>query len=401
MSGRRTSSTRRFRVGVNLLWMVPGNVGGTEEYTTRLLQAVPKVDLPGVDRIDYRIFATPAVAEAHSWLANMGEVVISPDPGTSRLRRVGIEATWLRRQSRGCAFVHHFGGTVPLRNRVPAVTTIHDLQPVDAPGTFGSVKARWLAQRLPVAVVESSRVLTPSQWVADRIVETYDADPAKLTVVASSHSHSQSRPTSEPHSVPTSESAPADDSLLADLGLTRPYVLYPAISYPHKNHQVLIEALANCGSGFDLVLTGRPDVAHDALVSAIDRLGVGGRVHIAGRLDAEAFERVLSHARALVFPSTYEGFGLPLIEAMARGVPVVASDLPVLREVAGDHAMWVDPHDAAGWATAMQQVIGQAVDASAIDAARTHAQQFSPQASATRLVEVYRNLLGLDYWERA
>ena len=183
--------------------------------------------------------------------------------------------------------MHHLGGTVPLRNRVPALLTVHDLQPIDRPGTFSDAKRGWLSRRLPTSISESTVVMTPSQSVADRIVSEFGVDPARLSVVPSSHG--------------AGLIDPATDAL-DRLALRRPYVLYPAITYEHKNHAVLIEALELVESGVDLVLTGRADAAEDHLMDLIETKGLGGRVHRLGRLDPQDFEAVLHSRRGAGLP---------------------------------------------------------------------------------------------------
>lgn len=394
--------TRTWRVGINLLWLVPGNVGGTEEYALRLLRALPNVDgpdppvpdppvpgspVPDPPALTFAIYVTPQVAAAHPWLGEVGRLVTSPDPGESRARRIALETTWLRKRSKDDAFVHHLGGTIPLRNQVPALVTVHDLQPIDRPDTFGDAKRRWLKRRLPSSISESTVVMTPSQWVADRIIAEFGTNPARLSVVPSSHG--------------AGLVDPAPDAI-DRLGLTRPYVLYPAITYAHKNHAVLIDAMASVSSDVDLVLTGRSDAAEEQLLRQIEARGLGRRVHRLGRLDPEDFEAVLTAAAALVFPSTYEGFGLPLIEAMAREVPVICADIEVLREVAGASepepaARLVAPSDSGAWAATIDQVVTGAPPTvmATTTAGMARAAHFAPEACARRLLDVYRRVLGL------
>jgi len=369
-------------IGINLLWLVPGDVGGTEEYTVRLLRALGQATGSG------GAFVTPRVVEAYPWLDTIGELAMAPDPGTSRLRRVGIEGTWLAHQAMSCLFVHHFGGTIPAGNRTPAVTTIHDLQPLDQPDTFGRAKAWWLGRRLPIAVAESTRVLTPSQWVADSILARFDIDSARVRVIPSSHSN----PAPQGGALQASPTAPER------LGIGTRYILYPTITYPFKNHRVLVEAIARADADVDLVFTGGAGAAHGDVLDAIDRLGVSTRVHVLGRLGAGDFDELFAGALALAFPSTYEGFGLPVIEAMARRIPVLASDLPVLREVAGAGACFVDPHDAGAWASAIERVAnGRSADGRSVEemvtAGERRAADFDPTVSAGRLIAVYRELL--------
>lgn len=374
-------SSPRWTVGINLLWLVPDNVGGTEEYAIRLLRALPETSGFQPESVDLAIYVTPRVVAAHPWLAELGTLHVSPEPGTSRARRIALESTWLRRKSAHDTFVHHLGGTLPLGNRVPALLTVHDLQPFDRPDTFSAAKRRWLTQRLPSSIRESTVVMTPSQWVADRIVERFGTDPSRLEVVSSSHG---------------ADAAFAAADTPARLGLDRPYVLYPAITYPHKHHSVLLDAIRHVDPSIDLVLTGRPDVGEEDLLTKIGELDLGDRVHRIGRLDAPDFEAVLRSARALVFPSTYEGFGLPIVEAMARNVPVIASDIEVLRETCGGAAALIGPTDERAWAEAINRTGDAAWVTATVAAGRAHSQRFEPAVAAQRLVNVYRRVLGLD-----
>lgn len=329
-------------VGVNLLWLRSGRVGGSEEYAARLLAAVPP-DGP----IRLTLFASPGFAEAHPSLAERHEVVTWP-VGRARLLRVLVENTWLAAQCRrrGVTVVHHLGGTVPWVGRRPAIVTIHDVQPLDHPKRFSLVKRLYLRVMLPWSVRRAEAIVTVSEFCRGRLVERLGVDPQRVAVLPAPVN--AARYGSE---MPLAAAAP---------DLSHPFVLYPAVAYPHKNHEVVLRALARlAGAGVDvaLVASGGPGPLDAKLDQLADELGVGSRWHRLGRIPRAVLDGLYRQAVATVFPSKYEGYGLPVVEAMARGCPVVAADAGGLPEVVGSGGRLVDPDDEAKWADAIAKLV--------------------------------------------
>jgi alpha-1,3-rhamnosyl/mannosyltransferase len=143
-----------------------------------------------------------------------------------------------------------------------------------------------------------------------------------------------------------------------------------------------------------LVLTGAPGAAEDSVAGVIEGLGLASRVHRLGRVSPARLAGLLREATGLVYPSTYEGFGLPVAEAMAAGCPVIASDRTALPEVVDGAGVLLDPHDAQAWAHAMLRLLDdEGQRASLIAAGRERARSFSPEEAARRQVEAYRMAL--------
>jgi alpha-1,3-rhamnosyl/mannosyltransferase len=155
--------------------------------------------------------------------------------------------------------------------------------------------------------------------------------------------------------------AGAVDAVRRVLGLRdRPVFLYPAISYPHKNHRVLLEAQAVLRRSHPeavLVLTGAAGAEDSTIRERSSRSDLAGSVVIAGRVARPSLEALYATAVATVFPSLYEGFGLPVLEAMARGCPVIAADATALPEVVGRGGMLLDPRSPDHWARAMRRLV--------------------------------------------
>jgi glycosyltransferase involved in cell wall biosynthesis len=372
-------SDSRVRVGVNLLWLVPGVVGGSEQYATRLLGALADA---APDDIELVVFALRPFAAAHAALASRFTVVTAPIDGRNKPLRVVFENTWLPREARRrhIQVMHHIGGRVPFASFTPSVVTIHDLQPIDHPENFSVVKRLFLGRGLPRAARHARVVTAPSDFVRRGIVARFGIDDGRTSVVSAPV---PVRDAGLPGSSPRPRPAMAG---------TQPFFLYPAITYAHKNHRTLLDAFARLlvhHPEVRLLLTGGAGPCEHEVRAHIDRLGIGASVLRTGRLPHGDLEALLDHAVALVFPSRYEGFGLPVAEAMAAGCPVIAADATALPEVLGDAGRLVDPDDVEGWHKAMDEQL-DADRQAAGERGRTRVEAFGAAVSVAAVLRAYR-----------
>ncbi len=333
------------RIGVNLLWLVPGVVGGSEESTTSTLLALAE---RGDADLHYTVFAHPELARAHPEIAARFDIVTMPLPRAARGLRVVGESTWLAwaTRRRRIDLVHHAGGTMPPLRTAPGALTVHDLQPFDLPGNFGPAKRAYLAALVPRSVRSARVVITPSEFVRRSVIERFSVDPNRVRTVH--------------HGVAAPSAGTPVPELRDRFGLPGPFVLFPAITYPHKNHRFLVEAFAAVAAAHPdarLVLAGRAAQCEGEVMDAVRRLGLSDQVRRTGRVAAADLAGLYDGATALTFPSTYEGFGLPVLEAMARGCAVIASDAAALPEVVGQAGLLLAPDDRDGWSDAMIQLI--------------------------------------------
>ena len=334
------------RVAVNMLWCRPGEVGGSEQYLVRQLLGLREATNAefAVD-----IYAPHGFVAAHTQLADVASVHESKSAQRIRPLRVLAESTWFAGHARGAHVVHHGGGTVPPRSPQPVLLTIHDLQYLEYPQYFSRVKLAYLSSRIPLSAKRARHVAVPSEFVRSTVIERLGVQPNRVSVVRHGvEAHLGAAHTSE-------------QQLRSRFGLTAAHVLaYPAITHPHKNHLFLCELLAGPLRARDVqvVCAGGRGRAHEALERQIAASGLADRVKLVGRLNDADRDGLLTMSAALVFPSSYEGFGAPVIEAMAIGTPVIASNQTALPEVVGD-AGQVVPLDVAAWAHAVDEALAR------------------------------------------
>ena len=366
----------RLRVGVNLLWLVPGVVGGSEEYTVRLLAALRDV---GPDDLDVTLFVNRSFVDTYRDLAARFTTVVCPISGRSRPVRVAAESTWLlvEARRRRIELLHHGGGTIPAVRATPSIVTVHDLQPLILPEHFSRVKRAYLRWRMRPSVRKSKAVVTLTAYTASTITDAFGV-PVEL--------------------VPPGYTADLDDEPRRDpraaYELDGPFFLYPAITYPHKNHATLVRAFAGVVAARPdalLVLTHRAAQMEDELHSLIVSLGLTKNVRRLGHVERADLNWFYANAVALTFPSRFEGFGMPVLEAMGHRCAVIAARSAALPSVVGDAGLLVDPDDDRAWTAAMLDLLDNEAhrDQLAAAALRRVEQDFQWEASAERLHRLY------------
>jgi glycosyltransferase involved in cell wall biosynthesis len=369
------------KVGINLLWMVPGVVGGSETYTTRLLRGLAERSTA----FDYTIFALPQFAEAHPDLAKTFKIAYAPVTGQWRSFRVAGENSWLVAQCRRrkIALVHHAGGTVPVVRTHRPILTVHDLQYLYYPEYFTRAKLTYLKSMVPRSAEAARLILTPSEFTRRTVIERLNIDPNFVVVV--------------PHGISPHEHREHRAGVRDEYDIRGPYFLYPAITYPHKNHLVLIEAFAQVLESHPettLVLTGAKGSLEVRINAEIAHLGISDRVKRLGYISMEHLDALYREAVAMCFPSRFEGFGAPVLEAMGRSCPVIAADATALPEVVRDAGRLLSPDNSDHWAQAMIDVlIDSEARARLAKAGLERARAFSWTAAADVLEDSYGHAL--------
>jgi glycosyltransferase involved in cell wall biosynthesis len=300
------------------------------------------------------------------------------------VRRVGMKPVdvrqlwrWravLRRADVDVIFFPYHLGASPLAGK-PRLALLHDCIFETDPRFVPSRRLGLAYRAMTALVAHTSTVLTVSQASAREVAHFYRRVVRPGRVIPNGVDQGQRG------------SKAGADRLRRDFGLVGGYVLHVGAQRPHKNVTVLIEAIAKV-PGARLVLVGSADERFpDEAGPAIDRCGVAGRVSRLPFVPEELLGALYAQARLLAYPSLVEGFGLPLLEAMVAGTPVLASDIPVMREIGGDAALYAPADDAEAWAAAIIRLdTDDDLRNGLVAAGAAHAARYTWGAAAARLV---------------
>ncbi|MGA2320207.1 MAG: glycosyltransferase family 1 protein [Solirubrobacteraceae bacterium] len=338
-------------VGLNLIFLVPGETGGMEVAARELIPALLAQAPPGM-RFTAFINREAAAAEDGPWGELLPAVTV-PVNARNRPQWVLGEQTLLPLLAAraGVDLLHSLASTAPLRGRFHRVVTVHDLIYARFPEAHTGIREKGMKVLVPWAVRRSHRVIADSQSTRRDLIELLGIAAERIDVV------------------PLGVGAVRREQSLGeaaararfDLGERR-IVLSLSAKRPHKNLTALIGALGRIPEGQRplLVLPGYPTRHERELRARASSAGVSDDVRFLGWVSGSEIEGLWASAEAFVFPSLYEGFGLPVLEAMARGVPVACSNASSLPEVAGDAALLFDPLDESAISGALERLLKDA-----------------------------------------
>jgi glycosyltransferase involved in cell wall biosynthesis len=371
-------------VGLNLIYLVPGETGGMEvvarELIPALRQAAPDVRLTA--------FVNREAAEAGQgpWIEEIPSVVV-PVRARRRTEWVRGEQQLLPRiaQRQNVDLVHSFASTAPGWGRFRRVVTIHDLIYRIYPEAHSGVLSLGMRVLVRLAAKRSHRVIADSKSTRDDLVRLLRVPTERIDVV--------------PLGVADSSQVPAapEDELRAryEIG-TRQVALSVSAKRPHKNLVRLLDALALIPAERRpvLVVPGYSTWHEDELRDRVRAAGLEEDVRFLSWVPTRDLEGLYAASTCFIFPSLYEGFGLPVLEAMRRGLPVACSARSSLPEVAGNAALMFDPEDPRAIASAIQRLLTDAQLADRLQqAGRQQAEGFTWAATAEGTVQSYRRAL--------
>ena len=363
-------------VGINALFLDPGRSGGPETYMRELVGAL----VEEAPRTRFTLVTTRrgAAALAHDgWTERVQLVALPADEG-ERARRQVAEQLLLPRlaRDRGLDVLHSLASVAPIVARVPHAITLHDVT-FFKQRTFDPVTTFGMRTIVSQAARRADALLTGSLAARDEICDVLGFAPERFAVVP--HGLGRARGT-----VAAADHAAVRERLRLD---GERLVVCVAAKRPHKNQEVLVRAAPLLGERTDVVLAGHPE-PYDAELRRIAAETPGAeRVRFVDYVPDAELEALWELADCAVFPTLAEGFGLPVVEAMDRGVPVACSDIPVLREVGGDVPRYFDPHAPASVAAAVAAAIGEAPER--VPRGRTRAAGYSWAEAARGTLEAY------------
>ncbi len=339
-------------IGVNTLFLIPGEVGGSETYVCETIAQWVRNDpdlhltlftnLENDDWLRERFgsaatvsFELIRVRAQNRYLRIIREQVELP----LRAARASVELLWSP------------GYTAPVVSSVPQVVSLLDMQYRRFPEDLGWV-ARQVTGLLVRCAVRRARLLFAiSEFSKQEIIRFTRARPEMIEVT---------RLAADPRFA-QDQGLEASEVLRSEELVAEPYLLCVANTYPHKNVAVLIRAFDLLGGAFPhhLVLVGKPRRGEASVQEALQCCRCRDRIHRIGHLDRRSLIALYQGCAVFVFPSLYEGFGLPVLEAMLAGVPVVTADIPACREIGADHIVTCDATDPEALALTIREVLGE------------------------------------------
>lgn len=370
-------------VGLNLIYLVPGETGGPEIYARELIPALRKV----APEVRLTSFVNREAAAVEAPWNELTETVVLPIEATNRVNWVRGEQLMLPRHAprQGVDLVHSLANTGPTWGRFARVQTVLDLLYMMVPEAHFGLRGLGMRVLVPAAARRSHRVITISQSTRRDLIDRLHVPGEKIDVVpVGLGTRFAGRPL-------------AEHELRRRLGLgDRTVALSVSTKRAHKNLMRLLEAHALIPSGERplLVLPGYPTPHEDELRRRAGALGIEDDVLFLGWLPPEELEGLYAAAALFVFTSLYEGFGMTVLEAMARGVPVACGAASAVPEVAGDAALLFDPESPEQIAEAMRSLLRDgALRDRLAEAGRARAEQFSWERTARETVDSYRRAL--------
>lgn len=284
--------------------------------------------------------------------------------------------------------VHGLAFVLPFINRVPGIITIFDLSFFRIPEAFNALNRLYLQTMSKVSARRALHICAIAEHGKAEIMAQFGVPPSKVTVVYPG--------TDARFAIPPT--ATAIDAFRQAKGLPGRFVLYMGTLEPRKNIPLLVNAFAALRSrlpGLKLVLAGGKGWGYERIFAEVVRLGLENDVLFPGFIPSEEQALWYGAAELFVYPTLYEGFGLPPLEAMACGTPVITSNVASLPEVVGEAGTMVNPQDEAGLAVAMEQLLtDRTLQAERRNAGFQQVTKFRWESSACTQAEVYRNVLG-------
>ncbi len=329
------------RIGLNLLHARPA-IGGAWNYIAGVLDVLKRLDTQN----RYIAYCNPASQALVAGAAHIESRLVN-SVGVNQFARIVCENSWLQYRSRRdrLDLMHWFANVQSLVTTVPAAITVYDLRWIENLKEYDPLRMIYARIMIPRSVRRARAIFPISATTGAGLEQRLGVQPEKIFVINYPLGPEWTRAT-----------GPQIAELRRKYALPQKFWLYVAHAYPHKNHRTLFEAYARLKSedanAWTLVLRGE-DKGESKLDNLAREIGIADSVLRLPTLEKEEMPVLYSAATALVFPSKYEGLGIPLLEALACGCPAIASSIPTTLEFGGDNVVMCDPADAGAFTHAM------------------------------------------------
>ncbi len=357
-------------------------IDGVSRYLIGLLSELPQID----KSIRYTILSLPLEESglpdqifAHPNVRRVILNLMGPSPKQHFFARRLVKEL-------NVDLYHHPQFDLPFGVQVPKVVTIHDLMYVFHPEFLfkaSKLKRFYIEQCLKYTAKHADRIIAVSESIRQDLTRRFAVKPERVKVIYNG--------VTIPNSTQTDGASTTTD-------LSNDFILFAGARRPHKNIQGLIKALAILRNErnikLDLVVAGQPYSTFKEPETLAEQLGVKEHVHLLDFVSDGPLQSLYKRAKLVAVPSFYEGFGLPVVEAMAYGKPVIASNVSALPEIVGDAGLLVDPHDPVDIASKIQQIVADKHLAEQLSQrALQRAKLFSWQKMAEATLQVYLQAL--------
>lgn len=376
-------------IGLNLVGFIPGTMGGVETYLRNLLDSLQRIDHDNsyvvlcddhyakefqLSSESFRMESMNYTQPSFMWLVR----------GVLRnATRIDILRPVFNRLK--LDIIHHpFTILNPMRTKIHSVLTFVDMQHEFFPQFFSPSEMKMRKEFYRPSAEQATRIIAISGHVKSSLIERYGISPNKIDVVYLGYDRRYR----------IYETKEGLNSIRSKYDLHRPFLYYPGATWPHKNHKTLLVALSIMKTRYrfegQLVFTGIAKKSSSEIREEIRRLGMEDTVKVLGYLPYEELPYLYNLARLMVFPSLFEGFGIPLVEAMASGCPIACANATSIPEVVGDAGVFFDPYSPDDMAEKIWKLWN---DETKLEDMRSRglerAKMFSWDDTARRTIEVY------------
>lgn len=325
-------------IGIDASRAVKQNRTGTENYSWEIIRAMLQVD----QKNRYRLYAPHLPGPDFGSFPNAEWKILPQQRLWSQLKL----ATEIRKNPPDVLFVP--AHVVPLSTSIPSVVTIHGLEYIYSPQSYSTIARQYLNFSTSVSVGKAKKIIAPSQWTKNDVVKHYRCPAEKIIVISEAYDTKN-----------FNQSRKVGERPIAEL-----YIFSIGRLEDRKNQLLLIQAvslLAKEKQPIKLVLAGKPGYGYEKIQAAVAALSpqVQELIVMPGYVNNDEAARYLKHAAVFAYPSKYEGFGIPMLEAFGAGTPVVASNSSCLPEIAGNAAVLLPPENPLSWAAAISRILHQ------------------------------------------
>jgi glycosyltransferase involved in cell wall biosynthesis len=364
------------KVGINLRLLVPGKIGGHEGYVRNIIKYFSETG-----DISLFLFVTDTNNNTFASIPNKVTKIVLPSEGYGRI--ISKEINDNNIDLYFCPLMV----LEPVIVHIPTVINIPDVQHEYFPEFFDKDSLNWRQLHYNASVANANMVLTVSEFSRRTFLFKYNISPDKVKSVYLAGDeifHYSANPTIQ-------------NSVRQRYSLPETYGYFPANTWPHKNHHILLKAMqfykSKYGSPPKIVLTGAKDTGHKDLLRSINEYDLNNDIVFLGYLPKEDMPYIYRNASFLVFPSLFEGFGMPVLEAMLCECPVICSNTTSLPEVAGDAALFFDPNNPEELAERMNQILADhGLRNNIVARGLVQARKFTWQHTAEQTLSIFRSL---------